>query len=252
MGAWGPAIFSDDLAQDVKDDFTDLIGQGLSPAVATTKLLADYGPAVTDDADEGPVFWLALAATQWRLGRLEDSVKERALQVVHSGINLKKWEQEAEPRDAKRRAQVLDNLKAQLLSPMPAAKKVKASYKEETEFEPGDVWCYQLSSGRWATLLVTELWVDKGGRSPIVALLGTASTPNWVHLVWSYVRFRLGPRSCRRLGIFRWSKTDYPQARLQRVRTGLRVPQPSYRDRMDFAIPWKHLDQLMLTEFGLQ
>lgn len=30
MGAWGPAIFSDDLAADVRADYTDLIGQGIS------------------------------------------------------------------------------------------------------------------------------------------------------------------------------------------------------------------------------
>ena len=30
MGAWGTAIFADDLAADIKGDFRDLIGDGLS------------------------------------------------------------------------------------------------------------------------------------------------------------------------------------------------------------------------------
>jgi hypothetical protein len=74
MGTWGTAIFSDDIACDVRDQYRECIGEGLSGSEATEKLMADYEQSL-EDSDEGPPFWLALAATQWKLGRLEDRVK---------------------------------------------------------------------------------------------------------------------------------------------------------------------------------
>jgi hypothetical protein len=42
VGTWGPGIFSDDLAADVREDFRDLISQGLTPEEATERLKRDY------------------------------------------------------------------------------------------------------------------------------------------------------------------------------------------------------------------
>jgi len=76
MGTWGTAIFSDDTASDVRDEFRDLIGEGLSTEQATDKLLREYAPSL-DDPDDGPPFWLGLAVTQWKCGRLLERVKEK-------------------------------------------------------------------------------------------------------------------------------------------------------------------------------
>ena len=48
MGAWGTAIFSDDTASDVREEFRDLIGEGLSTEQATDKLLKEYAPSLDD------------------------------------------------------------------------------------------------------------------------------------------------------------------------------------------------------------
>jgi len=66
MGAWGVAIFSDDLAADIRSDFRELIGDGLTPSEATDLLKAEYASSLFDP-HEMPVFWIALALTQ-RLG----------------------------------------------------------------------------------------------------------------------------------------------------------------------------------------
>jgi hypothetical protein len=42
MGAWGPAIFSDDNAADLRDNYRKLIGDGMSGADATDKQLDEY------------------------------------------------------------------------------------------------------------------------------------------------------------------------------------------------------------------
>lgn len=90
MGAWGVALYSDDMASDVRDDFKDYIGDGLSSEDATRKMVSEYQPE-RDMYDVWPVFWLALADTQWSLGRLLPEVKERALHVLESGSDLERW-----------------------------------------------------------------------------------------------------------------------------------------------------------------
>ena len=55
MGTWSTAIFSDDVAADVRDTFRDLIGEGLSAAEAVDRMLKE-SPEVPDDDDDGPVF----------------------------------------------------------------------------------------------------------------------------------------------------------------------------------------------------
>src|SRR5579859_7734045 len=119
MGAWGTAIFSDDLAADVRVEFKKLIGDGLSTEEATRKVCEEYASSV-DDEDERSIFWLALAATQWQMGRLLPELLDRAQGFIESGEDLHKWEKS--PRDLPKRRKALDDLKEKLLSPMPAPK----------------------------------------------------------------------------------------------------------------------------------
>jgi hypothetical protein len=118
MGTSGAALFSDDVASDVKREFLDLLRQGLTPEKAVDRLTRDWADAI-NDADDGPTFWLGLAATQWAYGCLEETVKRRAIQVIDSGQDLARWSGAAM---AKRRS-VLESLKTQLLSPQPKAKR---------------------------------------------------------------------------------------------------------------------------------
>ena len=76
MGTWGTAIFSDDTASDVRGDYRDYVGDELSGTAATDRVVNEWRETLRDP-DEGPVFWLALAATQWECGRLESRVETR-------------------------------------------------------------------------------------------------------------------------------------------------------------------------------
>lgn len=87
MGAWGVAIFSDDLACDVRFDWREAILEALSVEDATAKVVAE-----TDRGeDQETVFWLALAAAQMETGRLHDEVRDRALEIIASGSDLESW-----------------------------------------------------------------------------------------------------------------------------------------------------------------
>ncbi|MCI7179050.1 MAG: hypothetical protein MSA26_00335, partial [Lachnospiraceae bacterium] len=93
MGSWGPGLYQDDIAEDVRDVYKDQLYRGKTGAKITEELLEEYSDCMSDP-DDAPVFWFALADTQWNLGRLEDPVKEQALYHLRDGADLRRWEAE--------------------------------------------------------------------------------------------------------------------------------------------------------------
>ena len=168
MGAWGTAVFSDDTACDVRDDYRDLVGDGLSGPEATKALLKQWSQSLKDP-DEAPVFWLALAATQWKYGRLEQQVLKQALEVIDSGSDLARWDSGSQ--DYKKRQAVLLRLRAQLVSRQPAEKRIPKSFRSSNEWQKGDLVAYRLLSGRFVIWRVIGHHTDKGGTAPICELL---------------------------------------------------------------------------------
>ena len=51
--------------------YREMLGDGRSGEAATDALLAEWSEVINDPEESSP-FWLALADTQWRVGRLED------------------------------------------------------------------------------------------------------------------------------------------------------------------------------------
>jgi len=87
MGAWGTDIFSDDLVCDIRWRYRNLVGDGFVGQQATEILLEEYRE-ILDDPDAGPVFWLALAATQWCCRRLEPRMPVQAIETIDSSCDL--------------------------------------------------------------------------------------------------------------------------------------------------------------------
>ncbi|MHB1107665.1 MAG: hypothetical protein ACYCZ2_15015 [Lutibacter sp.] len=169
MGTWGTAIFSDDLASDIKLEFRNKIGFGKNSIEATEELLKDYSEEI-NDYDESSVFWLSLASTQWSLGRLLENVKEKALEIIENGQNLERWKDDE--KDFKKRKLVLDKLKNQLLSEQPKPKKIAKPYIRETKFEKGDLIAYQLKNDKFIVLRVIEIQKDQcGDKYPLIETL---------------------------------------------------------------------------------
>lgn len=169
MGAWGPAIFSDDTAADVRGGFRDLAAEGLSPYEATERLIAQSAEILAD-SEEANVFWLALAATQWSLGRLTESVRDRAIQIIDSGADLERWEED--PNLRRKRKQHLEKLRDQLNTPQSKPKKLKKRIRSSTDFLAGDLAIYCVSENISVKFFVTGLWGDRGGTYTNICLLG--------------------------------------------------------------------------------
>jgi hypothetical protein len=61
MGAWGTAIFSDDLACDVRDAYRDLLVEGHSGQQATKRLIDQFAQEIKDDASRvTSIAWITL------------------------------------------------------------------------------------------------------------------------------------------------------------------------------------------------
>lgn len=167
MGTWGPAIFSDDLACDVRDEWRGLIGEGVSPEEATARIVAGYSASFSDPDERGVVV-LALALAQWKTGRLAESVRGAALEVIDSGADLARWAPGPQ-RNARERA--LAKARAELLSPQPPAKKIAKRRLSHTPFVPGDVVRYEHDSGMRFLFWVEQNTHDQGGSYSVAEVL---------------------------------------------------------------------------------
>ncbi len=137
MGAWGVAIFADDLASDVRGDWREAVIDGADPNDATNRLEAAYAAAIADP-DDSIVFWLALAAAQMETGRLVDFVRDRAVAIIVAGSDVARWGEEDESL-ARQRAKVLARLRAKLTGPQPPPKRIRHSRILSVPFDLGDV-----------------------------------------------------------------------------------------------------------------
>jgi hypothetical protein len=168
VGTWGPGIFSDDTACDVRAGWRDLIGDGLSAEEATERILAPYSAELLD-REFGDVVFVALAVTQWKSGRLLDAVRDEAVAAIDSGRDLHRW---ADNRDlARRRAQALAKARAMIVSPQPAPVRIARRERSSTLLEPGDVVLYTHDAGKDFVLWVVANKTDMGGTYSHVELV---------------------------------------------------------------------------------
>ena len=81
MGAWQSSLYGNDTTCDVRDAYMDCLKEQLSNQEAFEKIFEEYEELIGDEYEE-PLFWFALAETQWKVGRLTENVKERALEWI--------------------------------------------------------------------------------------------------------------------------------------------------------------------------
>lgn len=246
MGTWGTGLFSDDLASDVRERFRDFIGEGLTTEAAVSRLLREYKSSLRDP-DEEPVFWLALADTAWRLGRLEEAILKHALRVIDSGQDLARWE---DVTDRKRREKVLAKLRTKLQSRPPAPKRVAKPVKSANEWSIGEVIGFRLLSGCWVLLRVIGHHEDRGGKSAVCELLNwTGESLNSLPPIDQIpIRREAGPRQTSQF-LFQEPRSKRDQLRV--VRTGI-VSKCAQRPDGYTAFVWPFVDRLFRDVFELE
>ena len=140
MGTWNAGLFSNDTTLDVKDTYMKCLEQQLSNEEAYKKTYEEYEELI--GTDEEPLFWYALADTQWNVGRLMPAVKEIALNLIAEKGGVSLWEDT--PKKILKWENTLHKLKEKLESPMPPEKIIKKPIEFVTNpWNVGDVYAYQ-------------------------------------------------------------------------------------------------------------
>jgi len=173
MGVWGAALFSNDLACDIRDHYRELIEDGVDDAEATRLTTAKY-QAFLDDPEEGTVALLALAVTQSKIGRLDPVIRDRALATIERGGDLSVWTLE-NPKLLSKRKQVLAKVREQLTGPQPARARLKQPARPVCGLAAGDVLALDLPGGP-ALLRIVRVHVHRKGETPSLEELQYSGT----------------------------------------------------------------------------
>jgi hypothetical protein len=246
VGTWGTGIFDDDTAADARDQWVQLLKDGVAPKEATKTVFGIY-------SDDDPVVVLALAATQWTWGRIDQGVKKRALQMIRDRSALRDWS-DARARELKLRA--LEE-KLQSTPPAPRAIRIVTAPKD---WAPGEILAWKVMDGRRALMRVVE--TD--------ATYGKAPGPKCELLDWYGAKLPT-TREIRKLGLRSTTQPDerldaalrrhpffslgffehgeYPHRKLKRLHVQTEVsrsgPYPS------LGVHWNDFDDFLARRFDI-
>lgn len=256
MGAWGPAIFSDDTACDIRDDYKQEVANDVEGPEATRIVLAKFANQL-NDPDDGPVIWLALAATQWKLGRLEDEVKAKALDIIDTGAGLDLWEEQGSELLDKRKA-ALQKLRDQLVSPQPPLKKVKKPFCPPIylDIKAGDAISYQMQSGEYVIFRCIKYKIDRlyGAfpRFDLVDWIGlTIPSPSKISKMPSAREQEQTRITTDVFSIHAFRKRDFPADRVCVVARNLRIRRNYANLNYYWSMGWETIEEDIQKHFKL-
>ncbi|MET4060743.1 hypothetical protein ABIB35_002299 [Arthrobacter sp. UYP6] len=169
MGAWGTGIFANDTAADIRGEYREHLEDQVPDEDATRRVVESFAYLLRqDNAGE---LWMALAAAQAQVGRLDDGVLAAALVAIDQGSGLDVWA-EAGPADLAQRVAALQKLRHQLTGPQPERKKLRRPWRhEETELAAGDVLSYADDQGRMTLFRVAGIKRARVGDMPCLEWL---------------------------------------------------------------------------------
>jgi hypothetical protein len=168
MGTWGTGLFSSDMARDIRDFYQERIEDDIEDAEATRLTLEKFR-SYLDDPEEGPVFLIALAVTQSKIGRLDPVIRDRALAAIDSGADLATWEQE-NPKLLPKRREVLNKARARLTGVQPARKRLRPPPRPSCGLIAGDILALSLPK-RVVLLRVVRIKSHRRGETPYLERL---------------------------------------------------------------------------------
>ena len=219
MGAWDTKIFGDDTACDVRDTYRELIEDGVDDADAMRKVLEEYEQYLKDP-DTATIALVALAVTQSKIGRLDPSIRDRAVALIDRGGDLHVWERDS-PKEVGKRKTAIQAARAQLLGPQPIRKRLKPPVPLTSGLVAGDVLALDLSDGPLLFRTVA-IKTNRYGESPILEKLEySGPTVPSVSVLHELVGKRVSvPRSTFRVVLCK----DWPDWKLVGFRLVANVP----------------------------
>lgn len=149
MGAWGVGLYQCDEAADVKETFADTAKLPVDVDELVARVTRKSGLGDDPFAAEEVDGWLVIADQLHLFGLDHQPTFATALKIIDSGADLKaKEDLEMSPRDLKKRAQVLQDLKAKWAAPHSKPRKRRMMKgPEKYLFEVGDIWIMPAAGG---------------------------------------------------------------------------------------------------------
>jgi hypothetical protein len=142
MGMWGPGLYEDDTAADLKNTMA-LAVKGPVSGEALLKILCDINGAADLDDVDGQAFWLVVADQFERRGIPCREATKTALSILADGRNLKCLEElGADQQTLKKRAKVLGELSARLQSPRPPKPRPTPKKPPDMILAAGEVYAF--------------------------------------------------------------------------------------------------------------
>ena len=142
MACWGPNLYQNDVANDVKGYYEVQFHYGKTGPEITAEMEREFAAYIADP-DDAPLFWFALADTQWNVGVLEPDVKEKALWYLANDNGLERWTEN--PTVYATRKRVLSDLQKKLSKPSKENKDTGNQFYQNN-WMIGDVFSYRFES----------------------------------------------------------------------------------------------------------
>lgn len=159
MGIWGPKLYQDDMAEDIKEEYEELIRENKNNKEAIEQICFMYKEEI-EDSDERPVFWMVLADVLCKYKNLTNYVKEKALKEIESGENLERWKNESSEEDYKVRKKELERLRKKLdmykdektdktEKKSKSRSMIKTQNYKDNEWKIGDTYAYKIENSKY-------------------------------------------------------------------------------------------------------
>ncbi|WP_426171150.1 hypothetical protein [Pseudoduganella sp. R-34] len=251
MGAWGPALYSDDTTCEVRDAYIENLKLGRSDTEAYEQILHGYAD-LADDREVMCLVYFALADTAWKYGRLHEHIRARALDLIGQGGDISVWERDA-PGEVSARRKVLRTLEARLLSKQPEPRQIKVSKPKPKKIRcsapVGSVFTLDLPS-KYRAFLALVGFIDLGKSvDPVFSILDWRShhLPSDAELNEAArktlpVKSGLGDQA--HWGIFPKDERKNVMACLQQTRHSLTINMPYDPSKVVFTYPESLADDI--------
>lgn len=177
MGTWGTGILDNDLAADIKAEWNELLGEGYSGEEVSDHILAvAQENGQLNSLEDQYELILPLTLIQWKSGRLQEYVKELALELlIDENINrieTSLWENTG---DLKKRLHNVYKLRETIQTTPPKPTKIKKAFYPSTTLKQGDLFTIKLTSGYYILLEVIKIDTEGQSQYPICVLFDYTS-----------------------------------------------------------------------------
>lgn len=152
MAIDGLKIIDSDSAHDIYIAITEDWKDGKPAKEIQYKILSWY-QSFCFNTLETEIYWTAFAYGMWKIGHLDDYIKQQALRVIEKGAD--EFWQEVEDNGKKKRQKILDKLAEKIKEPNPRPLKQPKLAKPKTPyFKEGDVVAVKFDDGYGAFLVI--------------------------------------------------------------------------------------------------